>query len=198
MPVGYNLSTLSTTIFVASLLLGSNVTSPATPLLDEVMALEDTDSIKYDASNPNHRSVARIEFLGLTVSADGDYQYWYDLISGNKSWTRDVSFWVSNADTITNIAESNYTETGAEHVLEHWWGSPMAYKGMDGWGNHRDWQNSPSHGIGDVWTLTNGHPDPILNQFHEPIDYNVPGYFCLLYTSPSPRDRQKSRMPSSA
>ena len=25
-----------------------------------------------------------------------------------------------------------------------------------------------------------------------------PGKFCLLYTSPSPRDRQKSRMPSSA
>ena len=24
------------------------------------------------------------------------------------------------------------------------------------------------------------------------------GYSCLLYTSPSPRDRQKSRMPSSA
>ena len=24
------------------------------------------------------------------------------------------------------------------------------------------------------------------------------GYVCLLYTSPSPRDRQKSRMPSSA
>ena len=23
-------------------------------------------------------------------------------------------------------------------------------------------------------------------------------YYCLLYTSPSPRDRQKSRMPSSA
>ena len=25
-----------------------------------------------------------------------------------------------------------------------------------------------------------------------------PNYICLLYTSPSPRDRQKSRMPSSA
>ena len=25
-----------------------------------------------------------------------------------------------------------------------------------------------------------------------------PGEYCLLYTSPSPRDRQKSRMPSSA
>ena len=27
---------------------------------------------------------------------------------------------------------------------------------------------------------------------------NLLGYICLLYTSPSPRDRQKSRMPSSA
>ena len=30
----------------------------------------------------------------------------------------------------------------------------------------------------------------------ETID--APAYSCLLYTSPSPRDRQKSRMPSSA
>ena len=33
------------------------------------------------------------------------------------------------------------------------------------------------------------------------IDYNIrtgSNYSCLLYTSPSPRDRQKSRMPSSA
>ena len=27
---------------------------------------------------------------------------------------------------------------------------------------------------------------------------DAPYMFCLLYTSPSPRDRQKSRMPSSA
>ena len=30
------------------------------------------------------------------------------------------------------------------------------------------------------------------------ISNNVNAYSCLLYTSPSPRDRQKSRMPSSA
>ena len=29
-------------------------------------------------------------------------------------------------------------------------------------------------------------------------EIKTPVYFCLLYTSPSPRDRQKSRMPSSA
>ena len=35
-----------------------------------------------------------------------------------------------------------------------------------------------------------------LNLFKNPIATAVS--FCLLYTSPSPRDRQKSRMPSSA
>ena len=30
------------------------------------------------------------------------------------------------------------------------------------------------------------------------MEFDVRFYFCLLYTSPSPRDRQKSRMPSSA
>ena len=30
------------------------------------------------------------------------------------------------------------------------------------------------------------------------LSQSIPAYTCLLYTSPSPRDRQKSRMPSSA
>ena len=30
------------------------------------------------------------------------------------------------------------------------------------------------------------------------VGSRAPSRFCLLYTSPSPRDRQKSRMPSSA
>lgn len=149
----------------------------ASPLLDEVMGLEAGNAIRFDPLDANHTSVARIEHLGTTVAADGDYQYWYDLVSGNKSWTRDVSFWVSNADTITNLASSNYTETGATNVLQHWWGTPMAHKGLDGWGGHRDQQNSPSHGVGGTWVLTNGHPDPILNQFHSSGDYNVPGHW---------------------
>ena len=39
-----------------------------------------------------------------------------------------------------------------------------------------------------------------INQLEQPINKQVYGQFssCLLYTSPSPRDRQKSRMPSSA
>ena len=34
--------------------------------------------------------------------------------------------------------------------------------------------------------------------FYAATNERDPKYFCLLYTSPSPRDRQKSRMPSSA
>ena len=39
------------------------------------------------------------------------------------------------------------------------------------------------------------HRVPVLVIDGEPLTENVS---CLLYTSPSPRDRQKSRMPSSA
>ena len=42
----------------------------------------------------------------------------------------------------------------------------------------------------------------VLARFVEQAGFDVtviaPSYNCLLYTSPSPRDRQKSRMPSSA
>ena len=39
----------------------------------------------------------------------------------------------------------------------------------------------------------------ILEKLHaERVPVTVQGARCLLYTSPSPRDRQKSRMPSSA
>ena len=36
------------------------------------------------------------------------------------------------------------------------------------------------------------------DQLEDRLDEALQYYSCLLYTSPSPRDRQKSRMPSSA
>ena len=52
----------------------------------------------------------------------------------------------------------------------------------------------------------NSYEDPTKFKDIDPkyisVEVNDPkqkvGYTCLLYTSPSPRDRQKSRMPSSA
>ena len=65
---------------------------------------------------------------------------------------------------------------------------------------------SPAINVGDVAValkrrpgsrledaMRDAHPFPIFERF---VKEDV--YVCLLYTSPSPRDRQKSRMPSSA
>ena len=44
-------------------------------------------------------------------------------------------------------------------------------------------------------------PTKVLTAYDEEkakVGIEVVAYTCLLYTSPSPRDRQKSRMPSSA
>ena len=94
---------LHLTLLTSALLLMGGSTARAIPLLDEVMGLEAANAIRFDPLDANHNSVARIEYLGTTIAADGDYQYWYDLVSGNKAWTRDVSFWVSNADSITAV-----------------------------------------------------------------------------------------------
>ena len=55
----------------------------------------------------------------------------------------------------------------------------------------------------DGWLNSAGHKDNIEGNFtHIGIaaikDGNGKYYFCLLYTSPSPRDKRQSRMPSSA
>ena len=47
----------------------------------------------------------------------------------------------------------------------------------------------------DVGILENGFPDYRIQKYNEDTGRYKD---CLLYTSPSPRDRQKSRMPSSA
>ena len=42
------------------------------------------------------------------------------------------------------------------------------------------------------------HPAPPQHEMRQKRVLDSEDRFCLLYTSPSPRDRQKSRMPSSA
>ena len=50
--------------------------------------------------------------------------------------------------------------------------------------------------LGHQVTVFSGPPYPNLDPRVGLVE--VPSLDCLLYTSPSPRDRQKSRMPSSA
>ena len=60
--------------------------------------------------------------------------------------------------------------------------------------------------VKDWETFSSDHPFKVVPHTEEkmrsmrqiPIELDPPDHTCLLYTSPSPRDRQKSRMPSSA
>ena len=45
---------------------------------------------------------------------------------------------------------------------------------------------------------TGMEPDDVHKRVEAALTADAKGILCLLYTSPSPRDRQKSRMPSSA
>ena len=57
------------------------------------------------------------------------------------------------------------------------------------------------HIIADVWTV-NQRSEILLTRRHPDKPYGLlwecTGGSCLLYTSPSPRDTERSRMPSSA
>ena len=57
--------------------------------------------------------------------------------------------------------------------------------------------------LGDTGSMTGHSPDATVAAIREQVGKGITAMLptadaCLLYTSPSPRDRQKSRMPSSA
>ena len=54
-----------------------------------------------------------------------------------------------------------------------------------------------AYGLGQRLAIPTEEAAIILDAYFRAFP-NVKAYICLLYTSPSPRDRQKSRMPSSA
>ena len=67
------------------------------------------------------------------------------------------------------------------------------------------WLNQQDMGIDDIFTEDVIYTESWSPQYnnrktvkHWFQEWNTRGKVCLLYTSPSPRDRQKSRMPSSA
>ena len=50
----------------------------------------------------------------------------------------------------------------------------------------------------DKWIIDQSEKNDLIKPFESTQVREVKGKNCLLYTSPSPRDRTRSRMPSSA
>ena len=76
---------------------------------------------------------------------------------------------------------------------------PVTYKGLVEVLDRHGVPHSLLEGTRDIWCRDYM---PVQMTDHEFVSFDYhPDYLlgtCLLYTSPSPRDRQKSRMPSSA
>ena len=110
---------------------------------------------------------------------------------------------VRNPNYTTFDRDGFYTlALGSEHLNE--WLAQVGPDGESGteddvplpndWGLSSAWnpaqQDFVEEGLNDYNELDEG--------YYNPSDYIYVKQGCLLYTSPSPRDRQKSRMPSSA
>ena len=67
-----------------------------------------------------------------------------------------------------------------------------------GFGHHHILINQTSWPLGSVIPMSDSTLHFGLGQTDTSLELDPGNYICLLYTSPSPRDRQKSRMPSSA
>ena len=59
-------------------------------------------------------------------------------------------------------------------------------------------ETTRERGLLDIPLISGGGVAPVSGTSSEPVESSPATAICLLYTSPSPRDRQKSRMPSSA
>ena len=54
------------------------------------------------------------------------------------------------------------------------------------------------HAAGQITRSIGDYTTAAFHHYALELYHDLPGETCLLYTSPSPRDRQKARMPSSA
>ena len=64
-----------------------------------------------------------------------------------------------------------------------------------GWFDGADWMNIVAYSIAVTGLILWGWYHFSVRWINEDLKQNI---FCLLYTSPSPRDKRQSRMPSSA
>ena len=141
---------------------------------------------------PDSMSDYRIEYRWHTSSDSASYN-WEDVNASNFQFEFEVPVteWDCYVDVYVYIQNQNFRDS-YNHMTSrsHYFQTDCSDPGnvsldMDGLGEAwEDWSN-----------LVNG-----TNEMSWRLDDLIIGttYTCLLYTSPSPRDRTRSRMPSSA
>ena len=124
------------------------------------------------------------QFLAEDHTALGTKQ----ALAGQEHWARDCFVSFGNASVWTQLLASVDFSPLADLKLKP--KSTAFWKDNLGWSCKKHADNMLLQASMQVYLGDSANPD-MGTKFH-------PTYTCLLYTSPSPRDRQKSRMPSSA
>ena len=123
-------------------------------------------------------SIISPDSLHTTESLLGELQHNFTLNPGTQEKFEEGLLLLHNFeydDALTAFEEA--TAQDSTEVLTHWGEAMCHYKAL--------------------WKLQNTEKGrSVLSRFGETKEERLES--CLLYTSPSPRDRQKSRMPSSA
>ena len=127
---------------------------------------------------------------------DGQSDY-LDIDSDNDGLSDAVEAGLNDADADGSVDE--FSDSNADGLDDTTAATPATFVDTDG-DTQPDWLDldSDNDGLSDAseasgpgGSVTDADGDGVIDGF---TDTNG----CLLYTSPSPRDRQKSRMPSSA
>ena len=100
---------------------------------------------------------------------------------------------IPNVDYLLHLAAPVSVEESLNNPDKYWKGICHASQRMLTWATERDCQSVVAASTAAIY----GDIEDIPMKETNTLDPLSP-YACLLYTSPSPRDRTRSRMPSSA
>ena len=179
------------------------VDSQATSCEPEVMDAEDPMFILYTSGSTGTPKGVMHTTGGYLLTAAMTFKYVFDYQEGETYWcTADVGWitghsyltygpLVNGATTLvfegvpTYPDASRFWQVVDKHQVNIFYTAPTALRALIG--------------AGDSFLETTSRSSlRILGTVGEPINPEAWEWYCLLYTSPSPRDKRQSRMPSSA
>ena len=150
-------------------------------------------------------------FYANSLGAGTDKTYFLAILATQDTMFKECVVW-DDSDTVNNPIFSRYVDGApADYTLALKSNNPALYMSTtgsyvgcyaanvndDGHGNHITF-GAVKHVDETTGLDTATAPDLLIQDHSNPAKFSASQTSCLLYTSPSPRDKRQSRMPSSA
>jgi len=159
------------------------------------MGTTDQD-VTFDWNAVPRRVTVSSFYMDETEVANIDYReylYWLDRVFGESYPEVAID---ALPDTLVWREELSYNEPFVETYLRHPSYDQYPVVGVS-WVQANEYCKWRTNRVNEMILIEQGILNPNPEQKDED-NFDTESYLCLLYTSPSPRDRTRSRMPSSA